>query len=495
MSTPPLIAVATHHGSIAELLADAEFRSLANRDGFLIELRLDYFEDLCEATLAQALEVFAPNVLATYRCLEEGGKRQNVSDSERIHYLQLCADRGVKFIDIEARTPREGFDLRGAKLISSFHNFDRTPDDLESIWNSMAQQRDVDFIKIAVMPQTVFDTRPLLEILRKHGPRSILLAMGESGLWTRILAGRYGSPLTYARGESAPGTAPGQLTWRQLDELYRFREIGADWQVYGVIGNPVGQSLSPLIHNAALKQRSLSAVYLPFKVELRPAEFVKKFEPLGLRGLSVTIPHKEAVLPACDSLDPLAEKIGAVNTLVWDANFSIRGYNTDAEAAADSLQSALGPMAGKNVAVLGAGGAGRAVAFGVKSRGANVFICNRTPEKAQALLRDVGATVTGFDTLAQQKIDAIVNTTSLGMSPNVAESPLTESQIPPGCVVFDTVYNPRRTRLLELAQARGCRIVEGVEMFIAQGARQFELWTGQKAPVELMRQAVLAQLK
>lgn len=495
--TPPLICVATHHGSIAALLGDSEFLGLANRDGFLIELRLDYFDDLDDASLERALNAFAPNVLATYRHAGEGGMNAKVGDAERLRVLQRAADHGVKFIDIEMQTPRGDFNKRGAKLILSHHNFKRAPssNELKKTLAAMRAQGGVDVVKVAVTPKTIFDTLPLLEELHEHGPRCIMLGMGEAGLWTRVLAGKFGSPLTYARGEYAPGTAPGQLTWRQLDELYRFRQIAPRWPVYGVIGSPIAHSLSPLMHNTALKALGLDGVYLPFKVDGDPAEFTRAFEDLGLRGLSVTIPHKERASLACQTVDPVAKKIGALNTLFWKSAHNIAGYNTDAEAAARSLETQMGTLSEKKILILGAGGAARAVAFGVKARGARVYICNRTYVRAEALAREVGATAIANEKIAELQPDAIVNTTPIGMSPKAGASPLQEAQLPKSGLVFDTVYNPMRTRLLEMAQAHGCKTLEGLEMFVEQGARQFELWTGREAPRELMRRVVLGALR
>ncbi|MEI6235022.1 MAG: shikimate dehydrogenase [Planctomycetota bacterium] len=505
--TQPVICVATHHASIGELLSDAEFLGLANREGFLVELRLDFFNDLTDASLDRALAVFTPNALVTYRHPSEGGKRPGVSDDERLRVLQRAADHGVKFIDIEARTSRDGFNKRGATLILSYHDFESSPDvkTLQSIWQSIASSPDVDVVKMAVMPKTVADTfaaHSFLQAIKNGanpGAQTILLCMGEAGLWSRVLAGYFGAPFTYARGEGASGTAPGQPTWRELDSLYRFRQIDSSWRVYAVIGNPVGHSLSPLMHNTAFEELGIPAVYLPFKVEGNPVEFIREFGRV-LNGVSVTIPHKETIVACCAEVDAGVRTIGAMNTLnpitiVADGSKTWAGSNTDAAAAADSLEAGLGTLQGKHVLVIGAGGAARAVAVGVKERGALVSVLNRTRERAETLAKEVGGVAVSFDDLAHLKIDAIVNTTPLGMHPNVDASPLEENQIPKDGLVFDTVYNPFRTKLLELAEKRGCTTIEGLSMFIGQGVRQFELWTGKKAPRELMHRVVLEALK
>ena len=239
---------------------------------------------------------------------------------------------------------------------------------------------------------------------------------------------------------------------------------------------------------------NIDGVYVPFKVLDDPIGFVEYSTNVCLRGLSITIPHKEAAWDKIAELDALAKNIGAVNTLTlrdgkWYAT------NTDAMAAADALESAAGSLKGKRVAILGAGGAAKAVAFGVKERGAEIFLVNRTRERAEALAKHCGGAVLAVSDLRSAKIDAIVNTTPLGMHPNVDASPLEKDQIPEGSIVFDTVYNPLRTKLLNLAAQRGCKTVEGWTMFIGQGVRQFELWTGAKAPRAAMENAVLDELK
>ena len=518
MTAQPKICVATHHASIAELLADAEFRALAHRDGFLIELRLDFFDDLAPESLDRALDAFAPEVLVTFRHPLEGGKRPDASDTERLRFLQRAADRGVQYIDIEARTPRGDFNKRGAKLVLSYHDFEKVPDFetlLKDIHLPMATSPSVDVVKIALMPQTTEDLAAgliLMELGRdtaSHGPSTLVLLMGEAGLWSRVLAGYFGAPFTFARGEGSTGTAPGQPSWRELDELYRFRDIRPDWPVYGVIGNPIGHSLSPLMHNTALKHLGLPGVYLPFKVDAEGVRFFKKSFAFGfVSGVSVTIPHKETIMECCDRIDPAAKAIGAVNTLRAISVLSAEdetagcapengweGSNTDAPAAADCLEDALGTLRGKHVLVIGAGGAARAVAVGVTERGARVSVLNRTRERAEQLARETGATAVAVEDLAALYFDAIVNTTPLGMFPNVDATPLAENQIPQGGLVFDTVYNPLRTRFLEWAEQRGCTTIEGISMFIRQGVRQFELWTGQTAPREVMHRVVLDALK
>jgi len=500
------ICVSSHHGSITELLNDAEFRALSGRSGFLVELRLDFYRDLNASSFSMALDKFAPNVIVTYRHPEEGGKRPGISDNDRLWFLQKAADRGVKYVDIEARTQRGYFKKGHSKLILSFHDFEKVPgyDELQSRVLAMAGNPDCDVVKIACMPETIMDTASILELLLPGATGSglittkpiVALAMGEIGFWTRPAAPVFGAPFTYARASSAPGTAPGQPTWLELEDTYRFRDIQPGWPVYGVIGNPIGHSLSPLLHNTALRHMRLPGVYLPFKVDGDVKRFVAAFERMDLRALSVTIPHKEEAIDVCDEVHELAKSVGAVNTLIRRPDGKWWGTNTDAFAAADALEAVIGSLYGKNVLVMGAGGAAKAVAFGVKTRGAMVFVVNRTIEHAVTLAATVSGNVIKYEELdGKPNFTAVVNTTPLGMYPDMHRTPLEKDQIPEGSIVFDTVYNPKRTRLLQLAEEKGCKTLEGVTMFLRQGARQFELYSGAKMPTEICEQVVLNELE
>jgi len=498
------ICVASHHSSIRELLRDSEFLSLAGRDGYLIELRLDFYSDLSIESLDLALKRFAPRTVVTCRHPDEGGKNPALSNEERLSYLQHAADKGVMYVDIEARTPRKGFKKKKSKLIVSYHDFnggaDSSPEFLPGMKKLAHAFEGCDLSKQACLLKTELDMRAQImtawsasSAYQENGLECLDLGMGEAGLWTRILAPLFGAPFTFARGEGAAGTAPGQPTWRELDELYRVREMKPGWPFYGVIGNPVGHSLSPLLHNTAFRELKLDGVYVPLKIEGDPVAIVKTFGQIGLRGVSITIPHKEANWAEIAEVDEFAKSIGAINTLSYrDEKWF--ATNTDAVAAADSLEDVAGSLKGKRVAILGAGGAAKAVAYGIKERGGEIFIANRTRERAVSLAAAVGATVITLDELGSKGVEIIVNTTSVGMYPNVHQSPLEKDQIPHGSIVFDTVYNPLRTKLLTLADERGCRTLGGAEMFIGQGVRQFELWTGRKAPRALVTAAILAAL-
>jgi 3-dehydroquinate dehydratase/shikimate dehydrogenase len=314
--------------------------------------------------------------------------------------------------------------------------------------------------------------------------------MGEIGLPARVLALKHGSALGYAAvGEK---TAPGQLTLDEMKNLYRADKLDRRTRVYGVIGDPVSHSLSPLIHNTAFHARRVNAVYLPFLVRnLR--DFLAAIEPFGIAGFSVTLPHKERILRHLDGCDPLASRIGAVNTVVVRGGGKLYGYNTDYVGVLRALERRV-RIAGSRVLLYGAGGVARAVAFALAQGGAIVCVCARRPQQARTLARAVGGQAIERRRLRSEFFDAIVNCTPVGMHPRSVASPLRADEL--NCrLVFDTVYRPLQTKLLQLARRRGIETVSGAEMFIAQGTAQWEIWMGQRAPEEKMRGVVLAKLR
>jgi shikimate dehydrogenase len=269
------------------------------------------------------------------------------------------------------------------------------------------------------------------------------------------------------------------------------RAIDAHTGLFGVIGSPVGHSLSPVMHNAALRAMNWPAVYLAFPV-IDPAGAITGMRSLGIGGLSVTIPHKVAVMAFLDDLDDLARRIGAVNTIVWRAGRLV-GFNTDCFGAVAALKEKSG-LKGKHVALIGAGGAARAVGFGLTAEGARVTIFNRGAEKGAALAKDLGSGFEPLANLARYTGEVLVNTTSVGMLPDIRRSPVPPQALTRGMVVMDIVYNPLETQLLRDARAAGCTVIDGLSMFVHQGARQLELWTGQTPLIRIMRDAVLDAL-
>jgi len=313
--------------------------------------------------------------------------------------------------------------------------------------------------------------------------------MSEVALPVRVIGLRASNGFAYAPVENA--TAPGQTSLDELKNLYRADLIDSQTKVYGVIGDPIAHSLSPVMQNAGFQARRINAIYLPFLVH-DLADFLDSIEALGIRGFSVTLPHKVRLLKHLDGCDPLAERIGAINTVVVRGRQKLYGCNTDYVGILRTLEKRM-PLQGSRVLIVGAGGAARAAAFALAQAGSAVCVHARQPKRARALARAIGGEPIARSRLGGEFFDAIINATPVGMYPAVENSPLEEREL--NCrLVFDTIYRPRSTRLLQLAARRRIETVSGLEMFVAQGTAQWEIWTGERAPVDAMRRAVLSRL-
>ena len=471
--------------------AAIEAMGVAARGGAdLAELRLDLMPGFdLEALLASR----PLPVIVTYRPKRAGGAYVG-SEEGRVATLRKALALGAEHVDAEPDTVHL---LRGAgpgKLIVSHHDFAGVTRPLATVYRRLAGL-GADIVKMAVTAQRIEDNLEVFEVLRQADRPTIGLAMGEAGVISRILAGRYGAYLTFAAPDEAGGTAPGQVSLGDMVGMYRAGDIGPATALYGVIANPVGHSLSPAIHNAAFSHCGLDAVYLPLLVE-EPVSFLQRFVPLGFRGFSVTIPHKQAVIQALDELEPLARRIGAANTVVV-SNGRLSGYNSDAEGAVRSIEEFLpsgAALAGMQALLIGAGGLARALAYALSDRGVRLTIANRGLGRARELATEVGATYVALEKMAGVPADLLLQTTSVGMHPKVGESIVPAAMLHPGLVVYDAVYNPLETRLLREARAAGCVTVSGLGHFVNQAARQFELWTGLEAPRDIMRQVMLTRL-
>jgi shikimate dehydrogenase len=314
--------------------------------------------------------------------------------------------------------------------------------------------------------------------------------MGAKGVPSRILAPVWGSAALYAPRRGAPASAAGQVPIEDLLEVYGWDSVGPDTGLLGVLGSPVGHSLSPLMHNAGLRALGLNLCYLPFESST-VAEFLPLIAELRLRGLSVTLPFKEAIAPHLDRLDPVARRSGAVNTVVkvWNR---LEGHNTDVAASVAPLRRWL-PLRGARVAVIGAGGAARAFLEGLRGRGARVTLFNRTAARGRDLARATGVRHLPWSRLRGFGCDLLVNTTPVGMAPGTERAPVPAAWVK-ASRVYDLVYNPPETLFLRRARARGAQVRGGLDMFVAQGAAQFRLFTGREAPVVEMRHAVESAL-
>lgn len=456
----------------------------------IVEVRLDM---ISSPSLRRFLEHRTKPLIATNRPTRQGGKCAG-DEGKRIALLREASRLGFDYIDIEldsvGRLGRHG----AGKVIVSYHNFEKTPADLERIHREIVE-RGANIAKLAVMAGDICDNLRMFDLLQKAKHPTIGLCMGEEGLISRILGLRFGSLLTFAEVEAGKGSAPGQIAVRDMRELYRVQEIGPETRLYGVIANPVAHSMSPAIHNAAFRAKRLNAVYLPLKVA-DVTRFVREFKRLDMQGYSVTIPHKVEVIRSMDEVDPLVKDIGAMNTVV-NRGGRLCGFNTDCTGALRAIESAMGgesPLRGKRVVMLGAGGTSRAIGYGMKARGAKLAILNRTASKAEQLAGEIGCEWGPMERLTELEADVLLNTTSVGMHPNVEETPVAEGWLRKGMVVFDAVYNPMETRLLREAKGRGCVTVSGVDMFVNQAVAQFEIWTGLDAPIDLMRNVVVERL-
>lgn len=487
-SNKPAICVVI--GRTRHKMMQMEIQEAAKRGAQLIELRMDFLAKAPD--FRRLLENKPCPLIATVRRGQDGG-RWNGSEEKRLMLLRQAIVDGFDWVDLETDVADAVPRFKDVKRIISYHNLHEVPADLEKIHEHMCGQ-DADVVKVAVMAQQPEDNLRVLNLLKNAPKPTLALCMGDMGLASRILAARWGAPFTYGAFNRERGIAPGLLTFDDLKKVYHFEEITSETAVYGVIGDPIGHSLSPLLHNRALRTLGMNAVYVPFRVPRGQLEaFVKAFDSLPVQGYSVTIPHKEAAAVLAQEKDDTVQGIGAANTLVrlpngWSA------YNTDAQAALDSLLAHLPPsgdgfpptLHGRAVLLLGAGGAARALAHALHHAGAVVTIANRTAERAEKLAADVGCRAIEWSARHNVLCDTLINCTSVGMHPNVDESPMHNSFFKPGLVVFETIYTPETTMLVREARARGCHVITGVDMFVRQAALQFKLFTGREAPLELM---------
>ena len=475
----------------------AEHKHLVSQGATLVELRLDYISG--EVNLKRLLAERPSQVVITCRRERDGGKWAG-SEEQRQLLLRTAIAEGVDYVDLEEDVATDIKRYGKTKRIVSMHDFRRTPEDLNEIHARLANL-DADVVKIATMANHPHDNLRMLKLIQRSKVPTVGLCMGDIGTPSRLLAGKFGAPFTFATFHHERTLAPGQLSYQQMTEIYHYDQVDADTAVYGVIGDPIGHSLSPMIHNAAFRAAGINAVYVPFRV---PREHLLQFlddaPELGIRGLSVTIPHKESVLPRLTESDAATKGIGACNTLVWDGN-DVQGYNTDERAAMESLQRSLSEDPTRSqgsetqtALVLGAGGAAKAIAYGLKKRGAAVLISGRTLQKAEQLGERFRCRVVDWNARHGVGADIVVNCTPLGMHPNVDATPFDKHHIRPAMIVFDTVYNPENTLLVKDARTRGALTVTGVEMFLRQAALQFRLFTGEDAPLDLMRETLKRQI-
>lgn len=486
----------------AEAIRQVKVAKSAPGRAHIVELRLDFLSNRSEADRLINWVAWQPGkliLIATCRRRDAGGRFKG-SKAEEISILERAVAAGCQWCDVEVETAEQvgAIQLKSAlapaRLLISAHDFRRLPQNISAVLRRL-EGFGADAVKIAATCRSLADVCRLLESARDHRD-IVVIPMGEEMLAARILALRQGSALAYA--PIAQSTAAGQIAFDELERVYRLRRrfgksksgINPKTEVYAVIGDPIAHSLSPLMHNAAFAARRHNAVYVPFHVR-DLLDFIAAIEPFHIAGFSVTIPHKERVLRYLHDCDPLAAEIGAVNTVVVRAG-KLYGYNTDFAGVLRAIERRL-PLASSSVLLVGGGGAARAAAFALARAGSAVTVWARRPQRARALARAVGGETIDRRDIAGRSFDAIVNCTPVGMHPG-GGSPLESREL--NCrLVMDLIYRPLKTELLRRAERRGIETISGVDMFVAQGLAQWELWMGERAPERIMRQAVLAALQ
>ncbi|MCP4610554.1 MAG: shikimate dehydrogenase [Planctomycetes bacterium] len=485
----------------------------------LLELRTDYLEGL-SAEMVQELIAYVKStgdkqlpIIVTCRDKRQGG----VIDYEqqlRVAVLVCALKAGAEFIDFEYDnfliTENQQLIKRAlsqnsqARLILSAHNFETKFPDIRKLHRDILDACPEAIPKLVYAANHINDCFEAFDLLGHTSGDKIVLCMGEAGLISRIIAKKLNSFVTFASIDDQSATAPGQLTIEQFKKLYHYDGIKSETELFGVIANPVGHSLSPAIHNACFGKKSMNKLYLPLLVKGGQQELnsflhnVIERKWLNFVGFSITIPHKQSALEFAQAnggvVEPLAEKIGAVNTLIIGSDSKLSAYNTDYSAAMDAVTSTLGinrdGLRGLPVTVVGAGGVARAIVAGLSDARAQIRIYNRTVSKAEKLAAEFNCDFAPLDDLIKMNAKLVVNCTSIGMHPNVNASPVPKECLKSDMAVFDTVYNPAETLLLKQAQQAGAKTIDGISMFVNQGMAQFKLFTKTDGSAELMRKTI-----
>ncbi len=507
----------------------------ARRDAFvavergaeMVELRLDALppealddpesaEFLALLDLVRRLHESNVRTILTLRPKHEGGK-SDVDDETRFDLLAQLAVREPGWVDLEWRPmsraggwPMKFLDLAAdgtVRTITSAHDFETRPDDLMQVFAEMSQSR-ADAAKVAWRARSVRDNIEAFELLREAAKPSVVLCMGEAGLPSRVLAKKFNAYLTFASLTDDEATADGQVSIDVLKSRYRWDALQRSTKVYGVVGHPVAHSRSPHVHNAVFDGLGHDGVYLPLPVEPGYESFKAfmetwlRFEPLDLAGLSVTLPHKENALRYAHEMsaevDATAQRVGSVNTFVLERSngqISLKALNTDLDAMVATVRAGLGDdakdLARMSIGLLGAGGTGRAATAAFTQLGCDVTIYNRTQARAEELAAEFGAKAARLADVAKGVHDVWINTTSLGMSPDVDASPIADAwpAVTEKTLFFDTIYTPDETKLLRQAREAGARTINGMPMFLHQAAAQSRLWTGEEPDLAVMKEA------
>jgi 3-dehydroquinate dehydratase/shikimate dehydrogenase len=473
----------------------------AVRENTFLEFRLDYIPKplLALPKLKQFMRDHRQaTAIATCRRAANGGKFKGTIAAE-MEILSKAVAAGCQIVDVELQTAEslkaagiKKFRAHGAALVISYHDFAATKD-LEKVYQRI-RPFEPEFIKVVPTAKCLADNVTMMRFLeeKRDEARVVGICMGDYGIISRVLGVRAGSIFTFAAATAGEETGPGQIAARTLLETYRLDQVDAATRVYGVAGNPIQHSLSPVMMNTAFRRETVNAVFLALQTT-KLSDLLLLIRKIPVHGVAVTMPWKQEILKHLDRTDPLSEKIGACNTVVRAQDGKLIGYNTDVQGVVRPLEQRL-PLRKARVLVLGAGGAARAAVFGLREKGAEVFILNRTPQTAQKLARESGAKAIRRDLVAKSAFDVIVHATPTGMAGNKQRTILEEKELN-AKLVFDLVYNPIETPLLQMARKKGLHVITGAEMFVHQGAEQFQLWTGKPAPREEMWRVVTHALR
>jgi 3-dehydroquinate dehydratase/shikimate dehydrogenase len=469
MSQVQVVEVVTG-ATMAELRAG---RDRATAD--LVELRLDGVSDV---DVEGALQGRSKPAIVTCRAAWEGGAFPG-SEEERLGILERAVALGAEYVDVEWRAERRRrFRDRGrTQLVLSHHDFAATPPDLGDRVGAMAAE-DADIVKVAVTPSRLRDCLALRDATAIDRPH-VAIAMGSAGQVTRLCPWLFGSRWTYG------GTnAPGQVTAREMIDRYRVHTRSAATAIYGITGAPLAHSASPAMHNAAFSAMNLDAIYVPFETS-DPDELLDVGRALGVRGMSVTAPLKPGIFARVETSDELSVAIGAVNTLRWsEGRWEARNF--DAQGFLAPLLRGHRALRGIRAVVLGAGGTARTVTWALAREAARVEVAARRRDRAERVAAECGATA--VDWPPAPGWDLLVNTTPVGTWPHTGDAPISADAVR-GRAVYDLIYNPRDTRLLQMARAAGAEIIGGLDMLVGQACLQFEWWTGREAPAAVMAAA------
>jgi len=441
----------------------------------MIELRIDLMQDWNLATIKTLLHTCKLPAIFTLRRRDQGGGFSG-SEEEREKTLLRLARLKPTYIDLEYDVSFREKIPDDIKVIISYHNFSKMPENLERIYGAMLPLK-ADIYKIACKGHSSIDALNMLKFVQEH-EKIAGICMGKYGEITRILSPLINNALTYAPLEGDEGTASGQVSINDLLYIYHFDRLNHDTHVYALIGNPVDHSIGPHFYNSIFQKLEKNAIYVKLPITIKElSPFLRLTKNLPFHGLSVTMPLKEHILPYLDTIDPKAKRIGAVNTVVKRLKRWC-GHNTDAPGGLDVIERKGGSVSGKTVLILGAGGTARALAHEGAQRGGEIIVANRTKARAEELAAQVGGKVAGFEELYSIKYDFLINATCVGMAPSIEYTPIDPQAIIKGSVVFDAISNPRDTALITAARNKGCFVIFGYEMYMEQAHRQFVIWFG-----------------